>query len=226
MAPFRYSLLFVLLSACIGEDLVDDRVPPEVRITNPIISLEAGTTHQYEAKYFDFVGKEIASKTIGWESSNPEVATVSPQGLVTALIEGSAVLTASSEDEEGTKVTASDEIEVSQNTVAENMVITGMLQTTSSYLLEGSFRLEKTEDALTLFLEDDYRADNNLPGLVVFLTNNRNSIADAYKIAKVEIFSGAHSYDLPSTFGLMDYKYILYWCDPFMVDVGEGVLIP
>jgi len=50
-----------LLSACIGEDLVDDRVPPEVRITNPIISLEAGTTHQYEAKYFDFVGKEIGT---------------------------------------------------------------------------------------------------------------------------------------------------------------------
>jgi len=205
---------------------VDDRVPPEVRITNPIVSLEAGTTYQYEAKYFDFVGKEIASKTIGWESSNTEVATVSLQGLVTALNEGSAVLTASSEDEEGNKVTASDEIEVSQNTVAENMVITGMLQTTSSYLLEGSFRLEKTEDALTLFLEDDYRADSNLPGLVVFLTNNRNSIADAFEIANVKIFSGAHSYDLPSTFGLMDYKYILYWCEPFMVDVGEGVLIP
>jgi hypothetical protein len=219
-------LLFVFLYACIGEDLVDDSVPPEVRITNPIISLEAGTTHQYQAKYFDFVGREVSSKPFGWESSDPAVASVNSQGLVTALTEGSAVITATSEDEEGNEVSTSDEIEVSQNTVAENMVITGMLQTTSTYLLQGSFRLEKTEDALTLYLEDNYRADTRLPRLVVFLSNNRNSIADAYEIAEVSVFSGAHSYDLPSEFGLMDYRYILYWCEPFMVDVGEGVLIP
>jgi hypothetical protein len=214
------------LSACVGEDLVDDQVPTEIRITNPILSLEIEQTHQYQAKYFDFVGREISEKPLVWESSDPAVASVSHQGLVTAIGEGSAVITVTSEDDLGNVISATDKLEVSDNTQTENMIITGTLQTTSSYLLRGSFRLEKTEASFTLYLEDDYQADRGLPRLVVFLSNNRNSVADAYRVGEVRVFSGAHSYDLPSEFGLMDYRYLLYWCEPFNVDVGEGILIP
>ena len=226
MAPIRFFYLFLLLSACIGEDLVDDRVPAEIRITNPILSLEIEQTHQYQAKYFDFVGREISEKPLVWESSDPAVASVSHQGLVTAVDEGSAIITVTSEDDLGNVISATDKLEVSDNTQTENMIITGTLQTTSSYLLRGSFRLEKTEASFTLYLEDDYQADRGLPRLVVFLSNNRNSVADAYRIGEVRVFSGAHSYHLPSDFGLMDYRYLLYWCEPFNVDVGEGILIP
>lgn len=226
MAPIRFFYLFLLLSACVGEDLVDDQVPTEIRITNPILSLEIEQTHQYQAKYFDFVGREISEKPLVWESSDPAVASVSHQGLVTAIGEGSAVITVTSEDDLGNVISATDKLEVSDNTQTENMIITGTLQTTSSYLLRGSFRLEKTEASFTLYLEDDYQADRGLPRLVVFLSNNRNSVADAYRVGEVRVFSGAHSYDLPSEFGLMDYRYLLYWCEPFNVDVGEGILIP
>lgn len=226
MAPIRFFYLFLLLSACVGEDLVDDQVPTEIRITNPILSLEIEQTHQYQAKYFDFVGREISEKPLVWESSDPAVASVSHQGLVTAIGEGSAVITVTSEDDLGNVISATDKLEVSDNTQTEKMIISGTLQTTSSYLLKGSFRLEKTEASFTLYLEDDYQADRGLPRLVVFLSNNRNSVADAYRVGEVRVFSGAHSYDLPSEFGLMDYRYLLYWCEPFNVDVGEGILIP
>lgn len=226
MAPIRFFYLFLLLSACVGEDLVDDQVPTEIRITNPILSLEIEQTHQYQAKYFDFVGREISEKPLVWESSDPAVASVSHQGLVTAIGEGSAVITVTSEDDLGNVISATDKLEVSDNTQAEKMIISGTLQTTSNYLLSGSFRLEKTEASFTLYLEDDYQADRGLPRLVVFLSNNRNSVADAYRVGEVRVFSGAHSYDLPSEFGLMDYRYLLYWCEPFNVDVGEGILIP
>lgn len=205
---------------------MDDQVPTEIRITNPILSLEIEQTHQYQAKYFDFVGREISEKPLVWESSDPAVASVSHQGLVTAIGEGSAVITVTSEDDLGNVISATDKLEVSDNTQTEKMIISGTLQTTSSYLLRGSFRLEKTEASFTLYLEDDYQADRGLPRLVVFLSNNRNSVADAYRVGEVRVFSGAHSYDLPSEFGLMDYRYLLYWCEPFNVDVGEGILIP
>lgn len=205
---------------------MDDQVPTEIRITNPILSLEIEQTHQYQAKYFDFVGREISEKSLVWESSDPAVASVSHQGLVTAIGEGSAVITVTSEDDLGNVISATDKLEVSDNTQTEKMIISGTLQTTSSYLLKGSFRLEKTEASFTLYLEDDYQADRGLPRLVVFLSNNRNSVADAYRVGEVRVFSGAHSYDLPSEFGLMDYRYLLYWCEPFNVDVGEGILIP
>ena len=205
---------------------MDDRIPAEIRITNPILSLEIEQTHQYQAKYFDFVGREISEKPFVWESSDPAVASVSHQGLVSAVGEGSAIITVTSEDDLGNVISATDKLEVSDNTQTENMIITGTLQTTSSYLLRGSFRLEKTEASFTLYIEDDYQADRGLPRLVVFLSNNRNSVADAYRVGEVRVFSGAHSYDLPSEFGLMDYRYLLYWCEPFNVDVGEGILIP
>jgi len=47
-------------------------------------------------------------------------------------------------------------------------------------------------------------------------------VADAYEIGPVTVFQGAHFYDLPSTISIFDYSYILYWCKPFEVKVGEG----
>ena len=55
----------------------------------------------------------------------------------------------------------------------------------------------------------------------IYLGNNPKSIADAHEIGPVTVFQGAHFYDLP-TIDLYDYNYILYWCKPFGVKVGEG----
>jgi hypothetical protein len=75
---------------------------------------------------------------------------------------------------------------------------------------------------LRLSLGDDYKASTSLPGLYIYLGNNPNSIADAYEIGAVTVFQGAHFYDLPESIGLYDNSYILYWCKPFGVKVGEG----
>ena len=98
----------------------------------------------------------------------------------------------------------------------------GNLETKSGYTLEGTFSLSKTEDGLLLELGEDYLASSTLPGLYVYLSNNTNTTAQAYEIGAVSVFSGAHSYQLPTSIGLMDYQYILYWCKPFNVKVGEA----
>ena len=72
-----------------------------------------------------------------------------------------------------------------------------------------------------LSLGEDYEADTSLPGLYIYLGNNPNSTADAFEIGPVTTFDGAHFYDLP-TIGIYDYNYVLYWCKPFGVKVGEG----
>jgi hypothetical protein len=48
------------------------------------------------------------------------------------------------------------------------------------------------------------------------------STQQAFEIGAVSVFSGAHSYQLPTSIGLMDYQYLLYWCKPFNVKVGEA----
>ena len=89
--------------------------------------------------------------------------------------------------------------------------------------LEGSYVLKVQDNGvLRLSLGDDYKASTSLPGLYIYLGNNPNSIADAYEIGAVTVFQGAHFYDLPESIGLYDNSYILYWCKPFGVKVGEG----
>jgi len=100
----------------------------------------------------------------------------------------------------------------------------GQVNTTSSYILQGNYRYGYVDGVLKLQLDDTYKADTTLPGLYVYLGNNPNTVSGAYEIGKVTVFEGEHSYTLPSSFGLMDYKYILYWCKPFNVKVGDTQL--
>ncbi|MEM9549152.1 MAG: hypothetical protein AAGA77_24405, partial [Bacteroidota bacterium] len=60
-----------------------------------------------------------------------------------------------------------------------------------------------------------------LPGLYVYLTNNRNTTANALEIGAVEVFNGAHTYTVEDV-GINDYKFLLYFCKPFNVKVGDG----
>ena len=101
----------------------------------------------------------------------------------------------------------------------------GTIRTTSSYRLTGSYEYGLNDAGqLVLDIGDDYEASTALPGLYVYLTNNPNSPSEAYELAKVTVFSGAHSYILPSSIDISDYKYILYWCKPFSIKVGDSTI--
>ncbi|WP_240751474.1 DM13 domain-containing protein [Flagellimonas onchidii] len=98
----------------------------------------------------------------------------------------------------------------------------GTIETTSGYLLQGDFTIVIDGDG-NLFLEMDsnYRADTDLPGLYLYLTNNPNSVNGAHEVGAVEVFSGEHFYTIENV-GLNEFKYLLYWCKPFSVKVGDG----
>ena len=101
----------------------------------------------------------------------------------------------------------------------------GTIQTTSSYVLTGSYEYGLNDAGqLVLDIAADYVASTALPGLYVYLTNNPNSPSGGYKIGEVTFFSGALSYILPSSIDVNDYKYILYWCKPFSVKVGDSTI--
>ena len=115
------------------------------------------------------------------------------------------------------------QVEVSSVTiVVENPTNgSGTIVSTSSYKLEGDFSLSETNGTLTLSFVDNYEASSALPGLYVYLTNNPNSINDALEIGKVEVFKGAHSYEIDNT-SITAFDYVLYFCKPFRVKVGDG----
>jgi hypothetical protein len=331
MRPLFIPLLFALLLVfyfCSGIDLIDDYIPPDVRITTPLSSMTIGTSVHLKASYFNNVGDHIQDASIKWISSNSEIITIDPDGIATPHKEGVVeliaqittedneliqdiirvtvisnvklvtdpveneiventttrptieILNSISEitaqtsyqleinitDENGNEAvpstllwTSSDEAILSvdqegninaigsgmatitisftsSNTVftAQNFItvialekdsissFSGNLVTKSGYTLEGSFTLSKTESGLILSLGEDYKASATLPGLYVYLSNNNNTTSQAYEIDAVKVFNGSHSYTLPSSIELMDYQYLLYWCKPFNVKVGEA----
>lgn len=213
------------LFSCIKTDLVNDRVDPKIFISNPLSSLKDGDTHQFEVNCFNYVGKEINNPDVSWSSSDESVLTITEDGLATGVNSGLATVTVTLiTSEENLTITNNTEVDVSLKETEEMTVkFEGTIVTTSSYQLEGSYVLKVQDNGvLRLSLGDDYKASTSLPGLYIYLGNNPNSIADAYEIGAVTVFQGAHFYDLPESIGLYDNSYILYWCKPFGVKVGEG----
>ncbi|MBC6994296.1 Ig-like domain-containing protein [Neolewinella lacunae] len=216
-------LLPLLFSACVGEDILDDYVAPQIRLQNPVASIEEGTSYQFIAEFFNNVGQAEAV-TPTWTSADPDILSFGTDGLANALAPGTTTITVAYQDEFGETASTSSNVEVGPSTVIvdEPTKRTGTARTTSTYVLRGDFELTQLPTGeLKLAYGDDYTADTRLPGLYIYLTNNPNSNAGALELARVRVFSGAHEYIIPGV-GLNDYSHVLYYCKPFSVKVGDG----
>lgn len=226
---FRFSAILsccLLLHSCIKDDIIDDRIEPVVRIDNPLESLALGTTYQFEATYLNSIGQE-AQNTINWTSSDDDIAMIDNTGTLTALSEGMVIITASTTDDNENIIQSQDEVLITDTTAEETNQRSGVIRTTSSYLLEGEFVMEHPAGSafISIDIAESYKASIALPGLYLYLTNNPNSINGAYEVGPVSVFSGAHTYELPENeVALNQYSYLLYWCKPFSVKVGEGAI--
>lgn len=215
--------LVLFASACIKDDFVDDFVEPTLKITNPIDSIAKDSLYQFEVMYLNNIGiKEQVNAN--WNSSNTSVLSIDQNGLANAIMLGSSTI--SVEYDNGTNL-LKDSINVGvglSTSVPNPMVKSGMVNSTSSYTLTGSFELKENGNDLILEFASDYVASTSLPGLFIYLTNNPNSTSGAYEIGAVQIFSGAHSYNIPNT-GINDHTHVLYFCKPFNVKVGDGEIL-
>jgi len=212
----------ILFSACVGDDFIDDTVDPVLRILNTVDTIQVGEEFQFQAMYLNNVGQQETVE-MTWESSDANVASVTNSGLVTAIQKGSTTLTVTVDD--GTS-SVSDQIDIE---VGEETVIvvtqsrTGSIRVTSNYVLEGNFELSEEDDgSLKLSIDDTYRASSGLPGLYIYLTNNPNTISNAFEIGMVNTFNGAHEFIINESIGINDYSHILYFCKPFNIKVGDG----
>jgi len=215
-------VVLIMFSGCIKDDIIEDFVEPVIRITNPVEKLEIGSTYEFKAIYINNVGIN-EDETINWKSSDERIISINQTGLASTLKVGSAFITAYLAS--NSSVNAGLTIAVDSNTVISMpQMRTGTLRTTSSYALSGDFSIQEVGNDVVLSLENNYNASTALPGLYVYLTNNPNTISGALEIGKVQVFNGSHSYNV-SGVGAYDYQYVLYYCKPFNVKVGDGEFI-
>lgn len=215
-------LVFFLLSSCIKDDIVFDTVDPVLRITSSVDSIALNTTFQLDFNYLNNVGQQETVNAI-WSSANPAIISVNNNGLATGLQVGTTILSVSYENE-GTTLQDDITITVGDNTVITTTTKNGIVATTSSYALTGAFTLSEDGNNIILDFGADYEASTALPGLFVYLSNNPSTIAGAYEIGAVTVFSGVHNYTIPNV-GINDYQYVLYFCKPFNVKVGDGEIM-
>ena len=214
----------LLLSSCIGDDIIEDRIDPVLRVNNPIDSLAVGSQFQFDVIFFNNVGVQ-EDTDITWTSSDASIISVSQTGLASAISAGTVQITASTQ-------TPEEFLEVTFNVVSGEVTTesvapstrSGIIRTTTFYDLEGEFEMSINDEGnLFIDIADNYVASSSLPGFYIYLTNNPNSISGAFEIGRVEVFRGAHSYEIEGI-GLNDFSSLLYFCKPFNVKVGEGVI--
>lgn len=220
MKGIPYIILILLLSSCIGDDLVFDEVGANIRITNPLDSLAVGDMHTFEATYLNIVGAE-ESVDVTWTSLDSSIIAMSSEGVATGMALGTTIIRAETVID-GEAIHDELEVHVGASTVSAVTERSGMLRSTSSYGLVGDFVLEEEGGSLVLSFADNYVTTDVLPGLYIYLTNNPSTTSGALELGEVSVFKGAHSYDIPIGVGLNDYQYVLYFCKPFNVKVGDG----
>lgn len=224
----RLSIFFIgilsLLTSCIGDDILEDAVAEEIKITDRVDTLGLNDTYQFLARYTDQIGR-VRDANVQWNSSAPTILSIEPDGLATGVSVGEAIIYVELSEAGSSILQDSTRVMVGSKTVeppVESRV--GAIETTSFYELEGDFEIAVNSEGLVIKIADNYKASSTLPGLYIYLSNNPNSISDAVEVGRVTVFSGAHEYDV-SGVGINDFDYVLYYCKPFNVKVGDGEIM-
>ncbi len=76
----------------------------DVRVNPREVTIAPGATQQFEAYAYDRTGNIQAGASLTWKSSNPAVATVDANGLVTAVAPGRARISANHQGIEGSGI--------------------------------------------------------------------------------------------------------------------------
>ncbi|MFT4535930.1 MAG: hypothetical protein ACJA1A_002830 [Saprospiraceae bacterium] len=216
---FLFSIITLLFTSCIKDDINDDFVEPTIRITTTPDTIIVGSQFQFDFAYFNNVGqRENINPT--WSSSNESLLMVDQSGLATAIVKGAVTITVSYTSA-AVNTSESFEVNIGEVLVEVPTAKSGRIATTSSYVLEGDFEISEESGKLIISIAENYSASTSLPGLFVYLTNNISTTSNAYEIGAVETFSGAHTYEIDGI-GINEYSHILYFCKPFNVKVGDG----
>jgi trimeric autotransporter adhesin len=76
---------------------VHSKPAPALRFIDPPSSLTIGDQVELRAEVFTRAGKQLADREIKWRSAAPKVASITPEGLLSARAPGYAIISASSE---------------------------------------------------------------------------------------------------------------------------------
>ncbi len=92
-------VLFLLYSACVGTDIINDDVeivPARVEVSPSSGAVQVDSSIQFEATYFDSLGLSVADAPFQWRSEDDSIVEISSAGVARGLALGQTGITATS----------------------------------------------------------------------------------------------------------------------------------
>ena len=223
-----------MLSGCIGTDIIDDAADLPPTITPPADpSLKVGDTLRLTVQVTRPIGNDD-EVTLFWNSSRPEVLTVDNTGLVTALAEGTAEVTAAANGVESAPLllaVGEEEEEAPPPPVATDAAREGTLMGQGGYTAEGTVTLSQDDTGnVILTTSDDFNV-SFAAGTFLYLSNSedgRQTATTGLEVADVsESTTGAQTFnvtEVDASVALDTYRYVVVLCKPFSLTFGTAEL--
>jgi uncharacterized protein YjdB len=150
-------------------------VPAVVDISPATVTLAPSQTASLTATVRDASGNVLTGQSVSWSTTNPTVATVSASGVVTGVLAGTALITA----------TAGGKTGLASVTVQSAVVAAVSLNFSSTTIVAGDIRvlIATARDA----------ANNVLAGRTVSWTSSNLTIVDGYVFGDTAVITGLRS---------------------------------
>lgn len=176
--------LFLMLASCSGSNPTDPSTPPSGDIPVTSISLDKTSLTLKEEETYKLTAtinpSDATDKTITWSSSKTSFVSVSNEGLVTALSEGSSTITATSSNGK----TASCVVTVNKKVDPTPTDIDGVYELITSTPTIGSYVMfvydGEKDYAMKTNTETNYR-----PGVEITISSNKIERNDNIAVFKV-----------------------------------------
>ncbi len=176
--------LFLTLASCSGSNPTDPSTPPSGDIPVTSISLDKTSLTLKEEETYKLTAtinpSDATDKTITWSSSKTSFVSVSDEGLVTALSEGSSTITATSSNGK----TATCVVTVNKKVDPTPTDIDGVYELITSTPTIGSYVMFVYDGEKDYAMKTEAAA-NNRPGVAVTISSNKIERNDDIAVFKV-----------------------------------------
>lgn len=219
-------LLALILSGCIGTDLIDDPIISEkLTILPRIDSLALGQEQVFSVIYTNQYGVEEPVNNIVWSSSNPEKIVIDAAGKAVVLLPGKATLYA-------TDGSLADSIVLNRlngidptNNPDTSFFKQGVFKPGSgSYFAKGRVYVQTIDGLSQILTGTDFDSSPG-PSVYLLLANHTNgnyavtpgshvinSVSAQITANKLTTYSGKQTWAIPPGVNPANYKYVVLYC--------------
>ena len=217
----------VLLSSCVGTDLIDDPIIGEkIRLSPRIDSLTVGKEQVFSIKFTNKYGVEESVKNIVFRSSDPSKITVDAAGKAKVIALGKTTIYATNGAATDSLV-LNKQSDIGSNTNSNDttFIKRGVFKSvSSSYSTVGNVRLQTVKGVTQIVTDANFSVSAG-PSVYLLLTNHIdgrytvtpgshavNAVSAQITANKLTKFSGAETWIVPAGVNPADYKYVVLYC--------------